>query len=104
MSSPLKEPVLAIDNFLFFFPSPSLPLPLSPPLFPCDIRDVQVIHGTDDLSVVVERGMADGQEISFARAGDQLTDIDTLPGDVIFVIRAAPHSKFVRCEIVQPKI
>lgn len=56
----------------------------------------KVIHGTDEVTVIVERGMADGQEIRFPRLGDQLTDIDAVPGDVVFVIRCAPHAKFVR--------
>ena len=31
----------------------------------------KVIHGTDDLLITIERGMADGQEIVFPRAGLQ---------------------------------
>ena len=32
----------------------------------------KVIHGTDELLVTVERGMADGEQITFARAGPSL--------------------------------
>lgn len=76
------------------------------------------MHGTDDITLVIEKGMADGQKLVFARAGkfinvyillpyigiigDQSTDIETTPGDVIYTIRTAPHKRFSRyffCEI-----
>lgn len=56
----------------------------------------KVIHGTDDLTVDVEKGMLDGQETLYPRAADQLSDIDTSPGDVIFTISTQPHKRFTR--------
>eukprot|EP00039_Didymoeca_costata_P024398 m.10189 g.10189 ORF g.10189 m.10189 type:complete len:391 (+) comp4217_c0_seq1:99-1271(+) len=56
----------------------------------------KVMHGTDDITLVIEKGMADGQKLVFARAGDQSTDIETTPGDVIYTIRTAPHKRFSR--------
>lgn len=64
---------------------------------PCPTcRGDKVIHGTEEVTVVVERGMTDGQEIRYPRLGDQLTDIDAVPGDLVFIVRCAPHPKFIR--------
>lgn len=46
------------------------------------------------LEVVIERGMKDGQEISFPRASEQAPD--TIPGDVILTLRTQPHPRFRR--------
>jgi DnaJ-class molecular chaperone len=55
-----------------------------------------VIHGTDELDIEIEKGMADGQEITFPRAADQSADMSISPGDVIYTIRTAPHKRFTR--------
>lgn len=59
-------------------------------------KGAKVIHGTDDLLIEIEKGMADGQQLTFSRAGDQTEDIDTTPGDVIYELRTAPHRRFTR--------
>ncbi|KAK9380488.1 uncharacterized protein V2V93DRAFT_370810 [Kockiozyma suomiensis] len=46
------------------------------------------------LEVHVDKGMTNGQKITFPEEGDQGPDI--LPGDVIFVIDEQPHERFVR--------
>lgn len=46
------------------------------------------------LDLVIERGMRDGHEISFARASEQAPD--TIPGDVIVTLRTVPHQRFKR--------
>lgn len=56
----------------------------------------KVTHGTDDLLITIDRGMPDTQEIVFSRAGDQLSDIEIVPGDVVFTLRTLPHPKFAR--------
>jgi len=56
----------------------------------------KVIHGTDTITIDIEKGMADGQEILFPRAGDQDADMTISPGDVIYTIRTAPHKLFSR--------
>lgn len=56
----------------------------------------KVMHGTDELRVTIEKGMADGEQITFPRAGDQVPDIDTTPGDVIFTLHTVPHAQFTR--------
>lgn len=56
----------------------------------------KVVHGTDDLTVEVEAGMDNGQEIVFPRAGDQSKDIDVTPGDIIYRITTTPHARFTR--------
>jgi DnaJ-related protein SCJ1 len=56
----------------------------------------KVIHGTDDITIEVEPGMDTGHEIVFPRAGDQSSDIDVTPGDVIYRIVTSPHSRFTR--------
>jgi len=46
------------------------------------------------LHVPVDKGMQDGQKITFAGEGDQGPDIG--PGDVFFVIEQKPHPRFER--------
>jgi len=46
------------------------------------------------LHVHVDKGMQDGQKITFAGEGDQGPDI--IPGDVVFVIEQKPHERFER--------
>lgn len=56
----------------------------------------RVVHGTDDVTIVVEQGMADGHRITFNRAGDQMEDIDVAPGDVVYTVRTSAHKRFTR--------
>jgi DnaJ-class molecular chaperone len=44
--------------------------------------------------IEVEKGMADGDTIVFAKEGEQIPDM--IPGDVIFTIKQTPHNKFKR--------
>jgi len=46
------------------------------------------------LEVHVDKGMQNGQKVTFPEQGDQGPDI--LPGDVIFMIDEQPHDRFVR--------
>eukprot|EP00475_Leptophrys_vorax_P014081 TRINITY_DN20469_c0_g1_i1.p1 TRINITY_DN20469_c0_g1~~TRINITY_DN20469_c0_g1_i1.p1 ORF type:complete len:365 (-),score=23.73 TRINITY_DN20469_c0_g1_i1:192-1286(-) len=46
------------------------------------------------IDVDVEKGMRDGQEITFYEEGEPVMDGD--PGDLKFVIRTAPHDTFLR--------
>ncbi len=46
------------------------------------------------LDAIIERGMAEGEELVFERASEQLPDI--IPGNVILVLRTQPHNKFRR--------
>jgi len=50
--------------------------------------------GNHQLTVEIERGMADGQQVVFEKQGDQAPDIT--PGDLIITLRLQPHSAFVR--------
>lgn len=59
-------------------------------------RGRKVIHGTDDLTIDIEKGMPDGHRLTFPRAGDQSSDIDTTPGDVVYTIKTEAHKKFTR--------
>jgi DnaJ family protein B protein 11 len=56
--------------------------------------NVKYVREPDTLSVSVESGMVDGQEIPFFEEGEPL--IDGEPGDLIFVVRALPHPRFTR--------
>ncbi|KAH3764021.1 heat shock protein DnaJ family protein [Pelomyxa schiedti] len=57
-------------------------------------------HGTKvetdetPMTVVVEKGMKDGDTILFEDAGDEKPD--TLPGDVKFIVKTLDHNKFTR--------
>jgi len=59
-----------------------------------------VCHGTkveqeeETLTVVIEKGMADGAEIVFEQQGDEKPG--AVPGDVRFVISTVPHPVFSR--------
>lgn len=46
------------------------------------------------LEVNIDKGMANGQKITFSGEGDQGPDI--IPGDVVFVIDEQPHDRFTR--------
>jgi DnaJ family protein A protein 2 len=46
------------------------------------------------LSVHVDKGMQDGQRITFAGEADQAPN--TIPGDVVFVIETKDHARFQR--------
>jgi len=48
----------------------------------------------DELIVIVERGMRDGQRITFGGQGDETPD--TQPGDLHFKIVTTPHKRFSR--------
>ena len=54
----------------------------------------KVAVGQDTVTVVVERGMVDGQTIVFHNEADQ--NPGETPGDLIFRIATVPHAKFVR--------
>lgn len=54
----------------------------------------KVKRGNHQLSIEIERGMQDGQQVVFERQGDQSPDIT--PGDLIFTLRQQPHPIFVR--------
>jgi len=56
----------------------------------------KVVHGCDEITIDVERGMRNGEEIVFPRGGDQMGDMDVIPGDIIYTIRTAPHKRFER--------
>ena len=56
--------------------------------------NVKLERETDVVSVSVEPGMVDGQEISFFEEGEPLVDGE--PGDLIFKVRTAPHPRFRR--------
>jgi len=58
----------------------------------CAGRKVEV--GEDNLMVSVERGMVDGEKITFSQQADETPD--STPGDLIFKLVTAPHKRFVR--------
>eukprot|EP00026_Physarum_polycephalum_P008756 Phypoly_transcript_08856.p1 GENE.Phypoly_transcript_08856~~Phypoly_transcript_08856.p1 ORF type:complete len:365 (+),score=60.90 Phypoly_transcript_08856:88-1182(+) len=58
----------------------------------CGGRKVEVDE--DNLMVSIERGMMDGEKITFSQQADEAPD--TTPGDLIFRIVTAPHKRFVR--------
>lgn len=53
-----------------------------------------VIQKSSDLSIQIDPGMADGEEITFFGEGDATPSHRA--GDLVFVIRALPHSVFGR--------
>jgi len=57
-------------------------------------KGTKIEQGEDVLTLVVERGMADGSRIVFEGEGDESPD--TQPGDVVFEIFTAPHHRFTR--------
>lgn len=56
----------------------------------------KVVHGCDDITLEIEQGMQDGEELVFQRAGDQSGDMDVTPGDVVYTIKTVPHRRFER--------
>ncbi|KAI8100502.1 hypothetical protein M9435_006986 [Picochlorum sp. BPE23] len=58
----------------------------------CD--NVKFVREADDLTVTLEPGMVDGQEIVFFEEGEPI--IDGEPGDLIFVVQTRPHGLFTR--------
>jgi DnaJ-related protein SCJ1 len=54
----------------------------------------KVEHGSETLTIILERGMADGQTIVFRQQCDEAPD--TQPGDLTFVISTLPHHRFTR--------
>jgi DnaJ-related protein SCJ1 len=57
-------------------------------------KGTKVEISQDDMYVVVERGMKDGERISFAGECDESPDYQ--PGDLIFAIKTLPHPLFRR--------
>ncbi|ODV90165.1 hypothetical protein CANCADRAFT_102068 [Tortispora caseinolytica NRRL Y-17796] len=57
-------------------------------------RGKKVVTEKKVLEVHVDKGMVNGQKITFPEEGDQGPDI--IPGDVVFVIEEKPHDRFVR--------
>lgn len=61
----------------------------------CDqCPNVKYVREGDFLTVDIEKGMQDGQEVSFFEEGEP--KIDGEPGDLKFRIRTAPHDRFRR--------
>ncbi|KAM0897336.1 hypothetical protein ACQ4PT_022623 [Festuca glaucescens] len=61
----------------------------------CDqCANVKYVRDGDFLTVDIEKGMQDGQEVSFFEEGEP--KIDGEPGDLKFRIRTAPHDRFRR--------
>ncbi|KAF9159025.1 DnaJ- protein scj1 [Actinomortierella ambigua] len=61
----------------------------------CDVcHGTKLQRGTEQLTIVVEQGMADGTKIVLDGEGDQSPDI--LPGDINVELRTRPHSTFER--------
>jgi len=54
----------------------------------------KVETGEDIITVIVERGMPDGEKLKFASQSDEAPD--STPGDLIFKLVTIPHKKFVR--------
>jgi len=55
-----------------------------------------VMQKTSDLTIQIDQGMKDGETITFYGEGDATTSHRS--GDLIFVVRALPHSTFQRFE------
>ncbi|KAF9939414.1 DnaJ- protein scj1 [Mortierella alpina] len=58
----------------------------------CEGTKVQ--RGSEQLTVVIEPGLADGSTIVFDREADEGPDV--IPGDVVFEVRTRPHATFER--------
>lgn len=58
----------------------------------CD--NVRYVREAETLTVQVDPGMRDGQEISFFEQGEPTVDGD--PGDLKFIVVTAPHMRFER--------
>lgn len=53
-----------------------------------------VTQKTSDLTIVIDRGMKDGESLTFYGEGDATTSARA--GNLVFVIRALPHAVFTR--------
>lgn len=66
----------------------------------CDECDaVKLVREASEVEVTVEPGARPGQEIRFFEEGEPEVDGD--PGDLVFVVRQAPHPRFRRVEDVE---
>ena len=66
----------------------------------CDECDaVKLVREASEVEVTVEPGTRPGQEIRFFEEGEPEVDGD--PGDLVFVVRQAPHPRFRRVENVE---
>ncbi|KAJ3189922.1 DnaJ- protein scj1 [Gaertneriomyces sp. JEL0708] len=54
----------------------------------------KVKRGNQQVTITIERGMAEGQQIVLERGADEAPD--TIPGDVVFTVRQTPHPMFTR--------
>mmetsp|Transcript_50624 Transcript_50624/g.83988 ORF Transcript_50624/g.83988 Transcript_50624/m.83988 type:complete len:177 (-) Transcript_50624:94-624(-) len=54
----------------------------------------KVIPGTKTLEIVIERGMADGEKIVFKGQAEQSPDMS--PGDMVFILKTQPNTRFRR--------
>lgn len=59
-----------------------------------ECQNVKFVREGDFITVDIEKGMQDGQEVVFYEEGEP--EIDGEPGDLRFRIRTAPHDRFVR--------
>ncbi|KAF9082823.1 DnaJ- protein scj1 [Mortierella sp. AM989] len=54
----------------------------------------KIQRGSEQLTIVIEPGLADGASIVFDREADEAPEV--IPGDVIFDVRTRPHATFER--------
>ncbi|CAG8477821.1 7057_t:CDS:2 [Ambispora leptoticha] len=54
----------------------------------------KVRRGSEQLTVNIEKGMAEGERIIYEKEGDESPDI--IPGDIILTLKTIPHPVFVR--------
>jgi len=54
----------------------------------------KVVNDKKTLTVQVEKGMKDGDEVVFEREAEQIPDM--IPGDLIFTVKQRPHPRFKR--------
>ncbi|KAI1321659.1 DnaJ- protein scj1, partial [Mortierella claussenii] len=54
----------------------------------------KVQRGSEQLTIVIEPGLAEGSTIVFDREGDEAPDV--IPGDIIFEVKTRPHALFER--------
>ncbi|BFZ53679.1 Type I HSP40 co-chaperone [Savitreella phatthalungensis] len=59
-----------------------------------ECKGKKIINERKVLQVHIDKGMQDGQRITFAGEGDQAPNI--IPGDVVFVIELKEHARFKR--------
>ncbi|CAG8726770.1 21715_t:CDS:2 [Dentiscutata erythropus] len=61
----------------------------------CPICDgKKVLRANEQLTVIIDRGMKDGNTVVFEKESDEAPD--TIPGDIIFKIKTLPNSIFTR--------